>query len=63
MWWLNQGPRKWQEVSDESIYYAAGFGGNFVVIDKKNNLMVVTRWLEPNKIGQMMRLVLDSVDK
>ena len=62
MWWLNQGPRKWQEVDDESIYYAAGFGGNFVVIDRKNDLMVVTRWLEPNKMEQMMKLVLDSVE-
>jgi CubicO group peptidase (beta-lactamase class C family) len=62
MWWLNRGPRKWQEVNDESIYYAAGFGGNFIVIDKKNNLMVVTRWLEPSKIGQMMKLVLSSVE-
>jgi CubicO group peptidase (beta-lactamase class C family) len=62
MWWLNKGPRKWQEVNDESIYYAAGFGGNFIVIDKKNDLMVVTRWLEPSKIGQMMELVLSSVE-
>lgn len=62
MWWLNKGPRKWEQVADESIYYAAGFGGNFVVIDKKHDLLIVTRWLEPNKIGEFVDLVLKSVE-
>ena len=62
MWWLNKGPRKWEQVADESIYYAAGFGGNFVVIDKKHDLVIVTRWLEPNKIGEFVDLVLKSVE-
>lgn len=61
MWWLNQGVRKWQQVDDESIYYAAGFGGNYIVVDKTNNLLVVTRWLEPSKMGEMMKLVLQSL--
>jgi len=57
LWWLNKGGRKWKGVEDESIYYAAGFGGNFIVIDKKNDLVIVTRWLEPNKIGEMVKRV------
>lgn len=56
MWWINKGPRKWEGLS-ENIYYAAGFGGNFIVIDEANDLVVVTRWLEPKKIGAMMRLI------
>lgn len=57
MWWLNKkGDRHWEGLS-ENIYYAAGFGGNFIVIDKENDLVVVTRWLEPNKIGEFMTLV------
>lgn len=57
MWWLNRGSRKWQGIDDETIYHAAGFGGNFIVVDKTNNMVVVTRWLEPNKIGEMMQKV------
>ena len=54
MWWLNKkGARHWKGLS-ENIYYAAGFGGNFIVIDKENDLVVVTRWLEPTKIGEFM---------
>lgn len=60
MWWLNRGERKWESI-DNDIYYAAGFGGNFIVIDKANDLVVVTRWLEPSKIGEMMKLVLESL--
>jgi len=41
----------------ENIYYAAGFGGNFIVIDKENDLVVVTRWLEPSKVGEFMQKV------
>ncbi len=57
MWWLNKkGPRHWEGLS-ENIYYAAGFGGNFIIIDKENELVVVTRWLEPSKIEEFMQKV------
>lgn len=62
MWWLNnKGDRHWKGLS-EDIYYAAGFGGNFIVIDKANNLVVVTRWMEPSKIGDFMGLIQDALD-
>ena len=57
MWWLNKkGERHWEGLS-ENIYYAAGFGGNFIVIDKEHDLVVVTRWLEPSKIKEFMTIV------
>ncbi len=57
MWWLNKkGDRHWEGLS-ENIYYAAGFGGNFIVVDRDNDLVVVTRWLEPSKIGAFMTKV------
>lgn len=62
MWWLNRGSRKWDGIDDEAIYYAAGFGGNYIIIDKANNMVVVTRWLEPNKLGDFM-LRLNSAMK
>jgi CubicO group peptidase (beta-lactamase class C family) len=61
MWWQNRGDRKWEGLSDK-LFYAAGFGGNFIVIDKENDIVVVTRWLNPRKIGEMMKLVIDSVE-
>ena len=62
LWWLNKkGPRYWEGLS-ENIFYAAGFGGNFIVIDKENDLVVVTRWLEPSKIEEFMQKVTKALN-
>ncbi len=59
MWWLNHtaGPRYFEEVP-ENIYYAAGFGGNYIVIVPTENMVIVTRWLQPSQIDEMVRKVL-----
>ncbi len=62
MWWLNRGPRKWEGVDDESIYYAAGFGGNFIIVDQANNMVIVTRWLEPKQLAAFMQKVYAAVN-
>ncbi|WP_298531130.1 serine hydrolase [uncultured Algibacter sp.] len=62
MWWLNEkGSRLWEHVSDK-IFYAAGFGGNFIIIDKKHNVVVVTRWLEPKKVEEFMQKLTKALD-
>jgi CubicO group peptidase (beta-lactamase class C family) len=62
MWWLNQkGSEHWEGLS-ENIYYAAGFGGNFIVIDRERDVVVVTRWLEPNKIEAFMGKISAALD-
>ena len=61
MWWLNQkGQRHWEGLP-ESLFYAAGFGGNFVIVDQENDLVIVTRWLEPGKVGDFLRLVYHAM--
>lgn len=61
MWWLNA-QNKMAGVP-KNVYYANGFGGNFVVIDNEHDLVVVARWLEPSKLGDFLKLVIGSVDK
>ncbi len=61
LWWLNAaGSRQWEGVPS-SVFYAAGFGGNFIVIDRDNSLVIVTRWLEPSKIGELVKMVEDAL--
>lgn len=60
MWWLNRGDRKWNKVPDH-VFYAAGFGGNFIIVDREQNLVVVTRWLEPSKIEEFMNLLYQNL--
>ena len=60
MWWLNQkGDRHWEGVP-EHLFYAAGFGGNFIVVDQKSGLLIVTRWLEPSQIGEFVKQVYEA---
>ncbi|QGY43722.1 serine hydrolase [Maribellus comscasis] len=60
MWWLNKGDRKMEGVP-ENIFYAAGFGGNYIVVDQKNQIVIVTRWLEPSQLSNFLQLVYDSL--
>jgi CubicO group peptidase (beta-lactamase class C family) len=60
MWWLNPGNRAMKNVPD-NIYYAAGFGGNYIVIDDQNDLVIVTRWLEPEKLDEFLTLIFKSL--
>jgi len=61
MWWTNHG----NDLGDISanIYYANGFGGNYIVVDSEHDLVIVVRWLDSNKIGELTRLVISSIDK
>ncbi len=61
MWWLNKpGNRQWKGLS-EDIFYAAGFGGNFIIIDRTKDIVIVTRWLEPSKIEEFIKLVYEAL--
>ncbi len=45
-----------------SVYYAAGFGGNYILIDPGHYLVLVTRWLEPRHMAEMARKVLNAIE-
>lgn len=60
MWWTNEEGRL-GNVS-KKIYSADGFGGNFIVVDNEHDLVIVTRWLEPNKIKDFVELVIKSAE-
>ena len=62
MWWLNSEPRRWDFVP-ESVFYAAGFGGNTINVDRRNDLVVVTRWLEPSHLDGFLEIVMDAFKK
>lgn len=43
LWWLNTG-REAIPAAPESAFWAAGFGGNYVYVDREHDLVVVLRW-------------------
>ena len=59
MWWTNAGDAL--KGLSKDIYYADGFGGNYIVIDSENDLVIVARWLDSSKMSEFVRLVINSV--
>ena len=43
MWWLNT-ERQSFSSAPESVFYAAGFGGNYIVVDQEHDLVIAVRW-------------------
>lgn len=60
LWWLNTG-RAAIPAAPEGAFWAAGFGGNHVYIDRAHDLVIVTRWT-PDLAGVVTR-VLAALDR
>jgi CubicO group peptidase (beta-lactamase class C family) len=61
MWWTNEAERL--KGVPKSVYYANGFGGNYIVIDNEHDLVVVLRWIDDSKLGEVMSLIVQSAGK
>lgn len=61
MWWINT-TQQWKDVSPK-VYFAAGFGGNYIVIDNEHDLVIVARWMDDSKMGDLVGLIIKSVEK
>ncbi|MFU8859064.1 MAG: serine hydrolase domain-containing protein [Cyclonatronaceae bacterium] len=60
LWWTQRGSRAWEGVPDH-VFYAAGFGGNFIVVDRENDLVLVLRWIDSGEVGEFVRMVYQSM--
>lgn len=60
MWWTLKGDSGWMNVPDH-VYYAAGFGGNYIVVDDRNDLVIVTRWLDSSLLGEFVEMVYEAM--
>jgi len=61
LWWLQDDESRWEGVPDH-VYYAAGFGGNFIVVDEHNDLVIVLRWIDSSKIGDFVSKVYQALE-
>ncbi len=60
MWWLNTDGELFPSAP-ESSFFAMGGGTNMVWVDPENDLVVVVRWLENDKIDGFIKLVLTAI--
>lgn len=61
MWWTLKGNTNWGDVPDH-LYYAAGFGGNYIVVDEENDMVIITRWLDNAVVGDFVEMVYRALD-
>ena len=59
LWWTNHS-NDLGNIS-KNIYTAQGYGGNYIVVDSENDLVIVTRWLDTSKLGELVRLVESAI--
>ncbi|MCC5913316.1 MAG: serine hydrolase [Balneolaceae bacterium] len=61
MWWTLKGDTDWGNVPDH-IYYAAGFGGNYIIVDDENDLVIVMRWLDGSVLGEFVETIYRAME-
>ena len=58
MWWLNKnGKENRMNNLSSNGYYAAGFGGNYIIVEPEDNLVIVMRWCEPSTANGMLGMI------
>lgn len=62
MWWLNTERLMWEDLP-ESSFAALGAGTNAIWIDPEDDLVVVARWIDREKLGEFLTLVKAAVDE
>jgi CubicO group peptidase (beta-lactamase class C family) len=60
LWWLNA-DKKWKNYSS-NVFYALGYGGNYIIIDRDNDMVIVVRWVN-DKIEDVLNLIHRSMVK
>jgi CubicO group peptidase (beta-lactamase class C family) len=60
MWWLNTQGNLGKDVS-KNVFYADGFGGNYIVVDQEHDLVIVVRWLDSGKIADFVKHIQNAV--
>jgi len=64
MWWLNKsgGENRMSNLSS-SGFYGAGFGGNYIIVEPEESLVIVMRWCSPGKANEMLGMIKDALGK
>ncbi len=62
MWWLNEQGEDYMEGIPSSVFTARGFGGNYIVVDRENGIVVVTRWLSPKQLAPFLKRLYTAID-
>ena len=60
LWWTNEDNRF--PGAPKELFTAIGFGGNYIVIDQAHDLVIVTRWMDDEKMADVVSYVLKAIN-
>ena len=60
LWWLNTGKREWP-AAPESSYAARGAGSSIIWIDPDNDLVLVARWIDKEKVNDLISHIVGAL--
>jgi CubicO group peptidase (beta-lactamase class C family) len=60
MWWLNTDQKQWPGVP-ASTFAALGAGSNICFIDRADDLVVVLRWVDGQRPGEILKKIVGSI--
>jgi len=61
LWWLNTGASHWPGVPASS-YSAVGAGTNLIWISPDDDVVIVARWVDPNKDAELLQNFMAAVN-
>ncbi len=61
LWWLDPENNSNLNALSDQGFYAAGFGGNYIVVEPEHNLVIVMRWMEGKYANEFLNLVYQSL--
>ena len=61
LWWLNDAKTGMFPGAPSSAFYAMGVGTQIIYIDPENELVIVARWIEKDKMPDFVNMVLASI--
>jgi CubicO group peptidase (beta-lactamase class C family) len=60
LWWLNT-DRKAIPTAPASAFWALGFGGNYVYVDRDNDLVIVLRWIPDGNGEAVISAIIEAL--
>jgi CubicO group peptidase (beta-lactamase class C family) len=60
LWWLNA-DRKAIPDAPATAFLALGFGGNYVYVDRQNELVIVLRWIPDGNGTAVISAILEAL--
>ncbi len=60
LWW-NNSKNEWPGLP-LTIFYAVGYGGNYIIIDKSHDLVIVLRWMDSDSVPVFMKKIVEALN-